>query len=82
MPSAEEKQILDATKIILDNGYTLSERELLQIFDMIGLRGLEIGPNCTQVEQLFFEFVFYLGKLFHMDINKLEEYFTSHGQDK
>jgi len=40
LPSAEEKQILDAIKIILDNGYTLSERELTQIFDLIGLQGL------------------------------------------
>ena len=40
LPSAEEKQILDAIKIILDNGYTLSERELLQIFNLIGINGL------------------------------------------
>jgi hypothetical protein len=64
LPAAEEKQILDAIKILLDNGYTLSEHELLQIFNLIGLQGLTLGVQATQVEKHFFEFVFYLGKVF------------------
>ena len=76
LPAAEEKQILDAIKILLDNGYTLGEHELLQIFDMIGLQGLIHGLHSTQLEQHFFEFVFYLGKVFNLDITALEDYFT------
>jgi hypothetical protein len=37
IPVAEEKQILDALKIVLENGYTIGQIEILQIFDLIGL---------------------------------------------
>jgi len=36
---AEEKQILDAIKIVLENGYCLGDFELLEIFDLISLKG-------------------------------------------
>jgi tRNA threonylcarbamoyladenosine modification (KEOPS) complex Cgi121 subunit len=76
LPAAEEKQILDAIKILLDNGYTLSEAEIIQIFDMIGLQGLKLSVECTEIERQFFEFVFYMGKVFEIEIKKIEEYFS------
>ena len=35
------------------------------------------GLHSTQLEQHFFEFVFYLGKVFNLDITALEDYFTN-----
>jgi hypothetical protein len=44
---------------------------------MIGLQGLTLGLHSTQLEHHFFEFVFYLGKVFSLDITALEDYFTN-----
>ena len=37
-PLAEEKQLLDCLKIVLDNGWTVGRDELLQIFELLDLR--------------------------------------------
>jgi hypothetical protein len=72
LPTAEEKQIMDAIKIVLENGYTVGDFEIKQIFDLIGLRGMSLNMNMSAVDEdshlPFLEFVFYLGKLFNLDI--------------
>ena len=37
-PLAEEKQILDGIKIILENGWIIKQQELLMFFDSLGLK--------------------------------------------
>ena len=54
----------------------MTDAELKQIFDMIGLQALKLNVECTELERQFFEFVFYLGKVFEVDIKKIEEYFS------
>lgn len=69
----EEKQILDGVKIVLDNGWTVRTQELLQIFDMIGLKNKVsvIEENLT-----FLEFVYLTAKLFNVDLVLLQQYFN------
>ena len=54
IPAAEEKQILDAIKIVLENGYCISESEMLEIFDIVGLRAL--AETCREGD-MFIDFV-------------------------
>ena len=35
IPLAEEKQLLDGLKLVLDNGWTIKTEELLQLFDLL-----------------------------------------------
>ena len=42
-PIVEEKQILDGIKIILDNGWVLQTEELLEFFNILGLREKVVG---------------------------------------
>ena len=81
---AEEKQILDALKIFLENGYCLGNHEITQILDIIGLRGvfaqqMQEGiihrKGSTLAEQIgeenmpFVEFIFFMAKLFSIDLH-------------
>lgn len=34
IPVAEEKMLLDGVKMVLDNGWTIQDEEMLQLFDM------------------------------------------------
>lgn len=61
IPVAEEKQILDALKIVLENGYTVGQIEIVQIFDLIGLNGAVEG---LEQNQSFMEFLRKLAELF------------------
>lgn len=38
IPVAEEKMLMDGLKLILDNGWTLGEPEMIQLMEMCGLR--------------------------------------------
>ena len=70
---------MDAIKIILENGYTVGDYEIKQIFDLIGLRGMIMNTNMESVDDNshvpFLEFVFYLGKLFNLKIAEIQDYF-------
>ena len=70
---------MDAIKIVLENGYTVGDYEIKQIFDLIGLRGMSLNMNMSAVDEdshlPFLEFVFYLGKLFNLDIPSIQDYF-------
>lgn len=48
LPVAEEKQILDAIKIVLENGYCIGDYEIIQILDLIGLRGVFAKHKMTK----------------------------------
>ena len=37
-PLAEEKQLLDCLKLVLDNGWTVGTEELLKLFDLLELK--------------------------------------------
>ena len=71
LPVAEEKQILDAIKIVLENGYCLGDFELLEIFDLIGLKG-GLPQLEDEDQQPFKEFIYYLGRLFKVDMDSLK----------
>ena len=62
----EEKQILDAFKIVLDNKWLLGEQEILQIFDMIGVDVGKIQKNEDNLS--FLEFIYMVCKLFQVDM--------------
>ena len=36
-PVAEEKMLMDGIKIVLDNGWTISEQEMIQLMEMCGI---------------------------------------------
>lgn len=82
LPVAEEKQILDAIKIVLENGYCLGEYEIIQIFDIIGLRGFAqqepiIGQNVVEEENRpFMQFIEHLTSLFNLNEQLIKEYLT------
>lgn len=38
IPVAEEKMLLDGVKMVLDNGWTIQDEEMLQLFDMCKLK--------------------------------------------
>ena len=64
-PMQEEKQILDGIYIILQNGWIIQTEELLQYFDLLGLKNK--NPGAREENLKFLEFVYLLGRLF--DIN-------------
>ena len=66
LPVPEEKQILDAFKIVLDNKWLLGEQEILQIFDMIGVDVGKIQKNEDNLS--FLEFIYMVCKLFQVDM--------------
>ncbi len=72
---------MDAIKIVLENGYSIGNYEILQIFDLIGLRGMQLNTNLSAVDETshmpFLEFIFFLSKLFNLDIKEIQEYFTT-----
>ena len=71
-PLAEEKQILDGIKIILENGWIVKQQELLIFFDSLGLKQKASALlNQTQ----FLEFTYLLSMLFGIDVKAVEEYF-------
>ena len=71
-PLAEEKQILDGIKIILENGWIVKQQELLIFFDSLGLK-LKASALLDQTQ--FLEFTYLLSMLFGIDVKEVEEYF-------
>ena len=72
LPVAEEKQILDGIKLILDNGYIVRDQEILQIFDFVGLKG-KIKIN--EENLTFLEFIYLIAKLFKINLSAIQDYF-------
>jgi phosphoribosyl-dephospho-CoA transferase len=68
----EEKQILDGIRIILDNGWIVKTDELLDYFELLKLRE---KSNVVEENLKFLEFIYLLGRLFDIDIVKLQTYF-------
>ena len=78
LPVAEEKQILDGIKVVLDNEWTLRESELLEIFDMAGLRKGSI--EVSEKNLTFLEFIYLVAKLFRIDMRTIQDYFLIDNQ--
>ena len=74
IPAAEEKQILDAIKIVLENGYCVSELEMLEIFDIVGLRNLPESLTKSESEP-FMHFLRQLFTVFEFSQESFNEYF-------
>ena len=68
----EEKQILDGIRIILENGWIVQTEELLDYFDLLKLRE---KSGVVEENLKFLEFIYLLGRLFDVDIVKLQSYF-------
>ena len=85
LPAAEEKQIIDAIKVVLENGYTVGDYEIRQIFDLIGLRGMAVNTTMESVDENshmpFLEFVFYMGKLFNLNLAEIQDYFLGNQEE-
>ena len=72
LPVAEEKQILDGIKLILDNGYIISDKEITQVFDLMGLKG---KIDMSEENLTFLEFIHLLTKLFKINAKVIQDYF-------
>ena len=70
---AEEKQLLDCLKVVLDNGWTFGTDEMLKLFDI-----LELSKKVCVHEDFssFLEFVYLLGMMFKVDTIAIENYFS------
>ncbi len=72
-PMVEEKQILDGIHIILENGWIIQTNELLQYFDLLSLG--KKNPGASEENLKFLEFIYLLGRLFDINMVKLQQYF-------
>ena len=72
-PLAEEKQLLDCLKVVLDNGWTVGTDELLQLFDMLELRSKVI---VKEEFQGFLQFLYLLGLMLKVETASIENYFN------
>ena len=68
----EEKQILDGIHIILENGWNVQTDELLTYFDLLEVRQKSI---VAEENLKFLEFIYLIGRLFDIDMIKLQQYF-------
>eukprot|EP00347_Sterkiella_histriomuscorum_P011921 403370583 len=73
LPVAEEKQILDALKIVLDNQWVVGQQEILQIFDLVGLNNGKIKIDYENLS--FLEFIYLIAKLYDIELKKIQDYF-------
>ena len=80
LPVAEEKQLLDALKIVLENGYCIGDYELVQIFDMIGLRA--VAGRLSKESPHFMQFIARTATLFQIDPDVIKAYFHLRGTDE
>ena len=69
---AEEKQILDGIQIILQNGWIVQTDELLRYFDLLDLKS---KSQVSEENLKFLEFIYLMGRLFDIDMTKLQQYF-------
>jgi hypothetical protein len=72
IPVAEEKMLLDGVKMVLDNGWTIQDEEMLQLFDMCKLKtkvffSLEYSK--------FLEFVYVVVAQLGLEQEKIQSYF-------
>ena len=74
IPLAEEKQLLDGLKLVLDNGWTVQTKELLQLFDLLRLKEKVCVDDKNEG---FLEFVMFIAKTMEVDGDKVEEYFSN-----
>lgn len=72
-PLAEEKQLLDCLKLVLDNGWTVRIEELIKLFDM-----LELNKKVVVTEEFsaFIEFCMLLAMFLKVDTESVEGYFS------
>ena len=71
-PLAEEKQLLDCLKVVLDNGWTVCTEELIQLFDMLELsQKVKVKEEYTD----FLQFLYLLGIMLKVDTASIENYF-------
>lgn len=72
IPLAEEKQLLDCLKLVLDNEWTVGTEEMLKLFDMLQLRQkAEVAEEFTE----FLEFITLLAMQLKCDTDQIENYF-------
>ena len=72
-PLAEEKQLLDCLKLVLENGWTVGTAELIKLFDMLDLKSKVV---VSDVNQAFIEFCYLLALLLKLDAEQVELYFA------
>ena len=72
IPVAEEKMLLDGLKLILDNGWTIGEIEIIQLMEMCGLK---TKVYMDEKYMAFLEFLFYLSQQFGFDLEKITQQF-------
>lgn len=67
-PVMEEKQILDGIKIILENGWILETKEVLQFFESLNLKQkIQLSVN----NLMFQEFIYLVCRLFEVDLTQI-----------
>ena len=70
---AEEKQLLDCLKLVLDNGWTVGREELIKLFDLLELRRKVV---VSEEYSSFIEFCYLLALMLKMESNFVEDYFS------
>ena len=68
-PLAEEKQLLDCLKLVLENGWTVGTGELLKLFDMLDLKSKVVVSDEFQT---FIEFCYLLAMMLRLDEQSVE----------
>ena len=72
-PMAEEKQLLDCLKLVLDNGWTVGIHELFKLFDWLNLREkVVVNDQFTS----FLEFCYLLAMMLKLEEESIERYFS------
>ena len=72
IPLAEEKQLLDCLKLVLDNEWTVGTEEMLKLFDMLQLKQkVQVAEEFSE----FLEFVTLLSMQLKCDTDQIESYF-------
>ena len=72
LPLAEEKQLLDCLKIVLDNEWVIGTEEMLKLFDLLQMKQkVKVSDEFTEI----LRFITLLSLHLKLDIDKIDEYF-------
>ena len=73
MPLAEEKQLLDCLKMVLDNEWVIGTEEMIKLFDLLKMKQkVKASDEFTEI----LRFITLLSLHLKLDLGKIENYFS------
>ena len=73
MPLAEEKQLLDCLKMVLDNEWVIGTEEMIKLFDLLKMKQkVKASDEFTEI----LRFIALLSLHLKLDLGKIENYFS------